>query len=163
MVDVNRARLERRNGLIEHLAAMGMPLGEIASQMRLSVASVSRILRDPASVVRVEAINRRIRDRIVSNAADLGLTLDAEAHRAVETLRDLNLGLSDDMNNPVPHAVRLQAAVQILDRAPHAPARHAEKDSEKHLHIHLPVRQFENAQQAIADVGIKLETEEPPE
>jgi hypothetical protein len=145
--------LKRRNTLIEYLAAAGKPLKEIAEHVGLKSHTVSTILKQPESIARVEEINKQIRDQIVSEAAQIGQKFDEEAPHAFGTLKRLNRGETDDIDNPVPHAVSLQAATQILDRAPSVPSRKGE-DGDRHLHIHLPQKQFDNAQQALEDVGL---------
>ena len=144
---------DRRNALIEHLAATGESIGEIAKRVGLKNKTISAILKQPESIARVEEINKQIRAQIVSEAAQIGQRFDDEAPQAFGTLKRLNRGETDDIDNPVPHAVSLQAATQILDRAPSVPSRKGD-DGDKHLHIHLPQKQFDNAQQALKDVGL---------
>ena len=147
--------------MIEHLAARGRSVTQIAQEVGLSTATVSRLLKTPESIVRVEDIFAQIRSQIISEAAGVGERFDQMAPSAVECLKRLNDGETDDVANPVPHAVRLNAATQILDRAPSVPLRKAEGGDSRHLHIHLPEKQFANAQQALLDVGITVEPEEP--
>ena len=151
--------LKRRNTLIEYLAAAGRPLKEIAEHVGVKTPTVSKLLKQPESIARVEEINKQIRAQIVSEAAQIGQRFDDEAPQAFGTLKRLNRGETDDIDNPVPHAVSLQAATQILDRAPSVPSRKGD-DGDKHLHIHLPQKQFDNAQQALKDVGLLPEGEE---
>ena len=152
---------DRRNALIEHMAATGIPIAAISREFNLSPKAITSILKKPESIARVEEINKQIRDQIVSEAAQIGQRFDEEAPQAFGTLKRLNRGETDDIDNPVPHAVSLQAATQILDRAPSVPSRKGD-DGDKHLHIHLPRKQYENAQQALEDVGLLPEKEAPP-
>ena len=147
-----------RNSLIEHMAAKGVDLATIAKEVGLKSETVSKLLRTPESVARVEAINEEIRSLIVTEAANLGQEFDRAAPGAFETMVRLNNGVTEDIMNPVPHAVRLNAATQILDRAPSAPTRTGERgEGDQHLHIHLPEKQFKNAQQALIDIGVAPE------
>ena len=153
--------IAHRNSMIEHLAARGRTVTQIAEEVGLTSVTVSKLLKTPESIVRVEDIFSQIRSQIISEAAGVGERFDQMAPSAVECLKRLNEGETDDIANPVPHAVRLNAATQILDRAPSVPLRKGEEGSTgKHLHIHLPEKQFANAQQALADVGIVVEAEE---
>lgn len=151
--------LAHRNALIEHLAAKGATIGQIAAEVGLSTTTVSKLLKTPESVARVEDINKQIRSQIIQEAATIGDKFDEEALEAFGCLKRLNRGETDDIDNPVPHAVRLQAATQILDRAPSVPSRKGDGDGSKHLHIHLPEKQFQNAQQALLDVGVVVDLE----
>lgn len=146
--------------MIESLAARGMQIKEIAREVGLTASTVSKLLRTPESIVRVEDIYAQIRSQIISEAAGVGERFDQMAPAAVESLKKLNAGETDDVANPVPHAVRLNAATQILDRAPSVPLKKGEDGTGKHLHIHLPEKQFMNAQQALLDVGIVVNAEE---
>jgi len=151
--------ITHRNSLIEHLAAKGLMLTQISEVVGLSTNTISTLLKTPESIARVEDINAQIRAQMIGEAAGIGDKFDQEAPEAFECLKRLNRGETDDVGNPVPHAVRLQASTQILDRAPSVPAKKAEGESSKHLHIHLPEKQFQNAQQALLDVGVVIDVE----
>jgi len=155
--------IAHRNSLIEHLAAKGLMLTQISELVGLSTKTISTLLKTPESIVRVEDINAQIRAQLVSEAANIGDKFDQEAPEAFECLKRLNRGETDDVGNPVPHAVRLQASTQILDRAPSVPVKKSDGDSAKHLHIHLPEKQFQNAQQALLDVGVVVDMEREPD
>lgn len=163
--------LRHRYDLVEHLAAVGLHMTEISARVGLAVTTIRKHLKTPESIARVEEINKRIREQIISEAAGISEKFDQEAPQAFETLKRLNRGKTDDIENPVPHAVSLQAATQILDRAPSVPSRKGDEGG-KHLHIHLPQKQFDNAQEALRDIGIvpiepepvgRLEAGERPE
>lgn len=142
-----------RDRLIECLAAMGASVGQISEKLGISKRTVASKLRTPESVLRVESLNRQVLDHFISGAASLGELFDMEAREAFNTLRELNRGLTADVANPVPHAVRLQAASQIMDRAPSAPGRKGEGGT-KVLNIVLPESSYRNAQKALEDVGL---------
>jgi hypothetical protein len=152
--------IAHRNSLIEHMAAKGVPLAQIAYEVGLKNATISNLLRSPESIARVEDINSQIRAQMISEAATIGEQFDEEAPHAFKSLKTLNRGETEDVEYPVPHAVRLQAATQILDRAPSVPSRKGEGGDARHLHIHLPEKQFQNAQQALIDIGVNTVVEE---
>lgn len=148
-----------RNSLIEHLAAKGVVFTQISETVGVSTRIISALLKTPESIARVEDIHAQIRAQLISGAANIGDKFDQEAPEAFECLKRLNRGETDDVGNPVPHAVRLQASTQILDRAPSVPRKKAEGEQSRHLHIHLPEKQFQNAQQALLDVGVVIDLE----
>lgn len=151
--------VRRRNSLIEHLAATGLNSREIAEKVGLSDTTVRRYLGTPEVAARIEAIMQQITQQIIYHSAKIGEFFDGHVPTAAERLVKLTKGETEDLENPVPHSVRLQAATQILDRAPSAPSRKGEHGDQKHLHIHLPEKQFMNAQQALIDVGEFVEAE----
>jgi lambda repressor-like predicted transcriptional regulator len=150
--------IKYRNDLIEHLAAKGVPLQKISEQVGLTTTTLTKLLKQPESIARVEEVHRQMLSRVVSEAAGLGERFDAAAPDAADRLFQLSRGETDDISNPVPHAVSLQAVTQILDRAPSAPSKKGDNVDARQLHIHLPERQFANAQQALIDIGVA-----PPE
>jgi hypothetical protein len=159
---------ERRESMIDYLAASGLALSDIATRVGITLVALKKYLRTPDSILRVEEINRRIREQIISEASRIGEMLDSEVPQAFKTLRRLNRGITDDIANPVPHAVSLAAAKEIIGMAPGTKSLRTDpNDGSKHLHIHLPEKQFANAQQALADVGVVLDLkpqpQEPPE
>ena len=156
---VKSRAIAHRNSLIEHMAAAGVPVVEIAQRVGLKPRTVSFLLKEPESVVRVESIHAEIRSKITSDAAALGNAFDEWAPEVAGRLLTLARGETNDVNNPVPHTVSLNAVKEILDRAPSAPHKKQEGEGSKQLHIHLPGRQFENAQQALKDVGMTLDVE----
>lgn len=156
LVKVKKSSLDRhkqRQKIMETLFAAGVSLEEVARSVKLSVPTVKKRLSTPEALIRIEEINKQICDRAVSEAANLAEAFDVEASEAFKTLQRLNRGLTDDIANPVPHAVSLQAAAQILDRAPRAPRKLGESGG-RHLHLHLPEKHFEAAQQALLDIGM---------
>jgi len=155
---VTRARAYR-DDLVEHLAARGFTLTQIAEKVGVKKGTVKKILKQPESIARVEQIHQELMALSMRDAASVGEYFDALSVEAAERLKGLIRMETDDVANPVPHAVSLNAAREVLDRAPSVP-RKKEDDSSKHLHIHLPERAFENAQQALTDVGIDLPVEE---
>ena len=150
--------IAHRNSIIEHMAARGMLIGQIAHEVGLTPTTVSKLLKTPESIVRVEDIYAQIRSHMITEAAGVGERFDRMAPEAAECVRRLIVGESDDVANPVPHAVSLGAAKEALDRAPSVPMKKGEEGA-RSLHIHLPEKSFANAQQALADVGITVEPE----
>ena len=55
--------------MIEHLAARGRSVTQIAQEVGLSTATVSRLLKTPESIVRVEDIFAQIRSQIISECS----------------------------------------------------------------------------------------------
>jgi len=140
--------LSTRQIFVALLDATGLKSEEIALQTGYSVDTISRLRQNPLYVLRRDEFRRQIEQGIIERAIDLGRKFDLEAHKAFETLRQLCKSADSD-------AVRLNAAKDILDRAPNAPKARkiTESPGQVGLILQIGAPVVEGMKEALSDVG----------
>lgn len=109
------AELSPRQLLAVCLDASGYSPEEISQQTGYAINRISTFRHhNEAYIAKREELLRQIEARTVDRAVDLALQFDEIAPEAFETVRELNRDAEME-------TVRLNAAKEILDRAPSAP------------------------------------------
>lgn len=110
--------------LAAHMLIQGHNCIQTASALGISTATIYKWNASPEFRILQDTLRKQLSERIIDKASDtlnrLAQRFDEEAECAFDTLVELHTGGKEGAP-VVPSAVRLNAALGILDRAPSAP------------------------------------------
>lgn len=139
-------RLTPRNLLVALLDATGRTTDQIAAKTGYTREVIYNIRSSPLYKVEVAEIRKRIEDEAISGVVELPRKFDEEAPEAFNTIKHLHKKAESE-------PVRLNAAKDILDRAPNAPKiRQYIEGGGGNVTLQIGVKQMEAINEALDDV-----------